>query len=95
LIEIQYENCASVSDSGTITLTIVCDASNSPITLSTATPVSVNFFNQPPGSTTTVYSHYNCGPPTFTIVDAGAINLESWITADLVMDTFTLIVDPT
>jgi len=55
----------------------------------------VNFFDQPTGSTTTVYSHYNCGPPTFTIVDAGAINLNSWITANLVGDTFTLTATPT
>jgi hypothetical protein len=55
----------------------------------------VNFFDQPTGSTTTVYSHYNCGPPTFTIVDAGAINLNSWITANLVTDTFTLTATPT
>jgi len=76
-------------------LNIVCDASNSPITLSPATAVSVDYFTYPTGSTTTLYSHYNCGPPTFTIVDANGNNLESWITADLVINTFTLTVDPT
>jgi hypothetical protein len=76
-------------------LNIVCDSSNSPITLSTANELSVDFFDKPTPSTTTVYSHYNCGPPTFTIVDDDDIDLDSWITATLVNDTFTLTVKPT
>ena len=63
----------------------------------------MNFFDQPTGSTTTVYSHFICGPPTFTIIDAGDIdldswitaNLDSWITANLVADTFNFTAKPT
>ena len=40
----------------------------------TATAVSVNYFDKPSGSTTSVFSHYNCGPPTFTIEDASGTN---------------------
>jgi hypothetical protein len=42
----------------------------------------VNFFDLATGSTTIEYSHYNCGPPIFTIVDAGDNDLDSWITAN-------------
>jgi hypothetical protein len=55
----------------------------------------VNFFDQPTGSTTTVYSHFICGPPTFTIIDAGDIDLDSWITVNLVADTFNFTAKPT
>jgi len=55
-------------------LNIVCDASNTPISLTTAAAVSVDYFDLPTGSTTTEYSHYVCGPPTFTIVDASGTN---------------------
>ena len=55
----------------------------------------MNFFDQPTGSTTTVYSHFICGPPTFTIIDAGDIDLDSWITANLVADTFNFTAKPT
>jgi hypothetical protein len=55
-------------------LNIICDSGISPITLSAAAAVSVDYFNSPTGSTTTVYSHLVCGPPTFTIVDANGNN---------------------
>ena len=94
-IYVEYASCTDTNDSGFFTLTIECDESNSEITLTDTRPatLSTDYFNAPV-TTTTMYSHYRCEPPTFTFEDETGETL-SWITGELVDDTIDISVLPT
>ena len=81
-----FKDCTETSASDYFILEIICDSTNSPITLGnfTSDPFVTDIFYSPQSINST-YSHYRCLPPVVTFKDGNGNSLD-WISGSLEND---------